>query len=73
MLSWDNQNLTHPVSQFGFINKKPVFVLSNGYYYDAYDLKITGYWAWSETIANKLPYDYNPYTNQQKLYSHTGK
>jgi hypothetical protein len=49
-----------PVSQFVFVNKRSVYILGNGYYYDVYDLKITGYWAWWETMANKLPYDYYP-------------
>jgi hypothetical protein len=51
---------TYPVSQFVFVNKRPVFVLSNGYYYGPYDLKITGYWAWWETMSTMLPYDYVP-------------
>jgi|SRR5450631_1224581 len=59
-LSWEHQKENHPVSQFVFMNKKPVYVLGNGYYYDVYDLKITGYWAWWETMANQLPYDYFP-------------
>jgi hypothetical protein len=58
MLSWENRKVKFPVSQFVFMNKKPVYVLRNGYYYDVYDLKITGYWAWWETMANKLPYNY---------------
>jgi hypothetical protein len=55
-----NKKETFPVSQFVFMRKKPVYVLSNGYYFDVYDLKITGYWAWWDTMANKLPYDYYP-------------
>jgi hypothetical protein len=51
---------THPVSQFVFIHQKPVYISGNGYYFGPYDLKITGYWARSETIANLLPYDYKP-------------
>ncbi len=61
--SWENRRVKFPVSQFVFLNKKPVYVLDNGYYYDVYDLKITGYWAWWETMANKLPYDYYPRAN----------
>jgi hypothetical protein len=63
MLSSENKKQKFPVSQFVFMNKKPVYVLPNGYYYDVYDLKITGYWAWWETMANKLPYDYYPLAN----------
>ncbi|PWT79160.1 MAG: hypothetical protein C5B59_00180 [Bacteroidetes bacterium] len=58
-----HKNETIPISQFVFINKKPVYVLGNGYYYGPYDLKITGFWAWWETIANLLPFDYN-YSNK---------
>jgi hypothetical protein len=42
------------------VNKVPVYVLSNGFHYGLNDLKITGYWAWSETLASLLPYDYQP-------------
>lgn len=49
-----------PVSQFIFIAKKPVSVLSNGAYYGPYDLKVTGFWSWWETIATMLPFDYVP-------------
>ncbi len=55
----EHESKKYLVSQFVFLSKRPVFVLDNGYYYDVYDLKITGYWAWWETMANKLPYDYN--------------
>jgi hypothetical protein len=48
---------------FVFLREQPVFVLVNVYYYKPYDLKITGYWAWSETISTRLPYDYNPSNN----------
>jgi len=48
-----------PVSQFTFISKTPVAILSNGYHYGPHDLKITGYWAWSETIATMLPFNYS--------------
>jgi hypothetical protein len=59
-LSPDGKRQKFPVSQFVFMNKRPVYILRNGYYYDVYDLKVTGYWAWWETMANKLPYDYYP-------------
>jgi len=62
-LSWEHEKETFLVSQFVFMHKKPVYVLGNGYYYDVYDLKITGYWAWWETMANKLPYNYYPGKN----------
>jgi hypothetical protein len=57
-LSKEHKHESFPISEFVFIYKRPVYVLSNGYYYKPYDLKITGYWAWSETMATKLPYDY---------------
>lgn len=49
-----------PVSQFVFIHQKPIYVMHNGYYYGPYDMKITGFWAWWETMATLLPYDYLP-------------
>jgi hypothetical protein len=59
-LSKEHKHEAYPVSQFVFVYKRPVYVLSNGYYYKPYDLKITGYWAWSETMATRLPYNYSP-------------
>ena len=59
-LSKQHKSETFPVSQLLFINKRPVFIISSGYYYGPEDLKITGFWAWWETIANLLPYDYWP-------------
>jgi hypothetical protein len=59
-LSRKHKHETFPVSQFVFINRKPIYILSNGFYYGPHDLKITGYWAWAETMATLLPYDYFP-------------
>jgi hypothetical protein len=59
-LTRQHKHESYPVSQFVFIHQKPIYVTGNGYYYGPYDLKITGYWAWSETIATLLPYDYKP-------------
>jgi hypothetical protein len=59
-LSKEHKHETYPVSEFVFVYKRPVYVLSNGYYYKPYDLKITGYWAWEENMSTKLPYDYLP-------------
>ncbi len=56
----EHRRQTFPVSQFVFINKIPVYVLDNGNYYGPHDLKITGYWAWSENVATLLPFDYSP-------------
>jgi hypothetical protein len=58
-LSKENKHQTYPISQFVFVYKRPVYVLSNGYYYKPYDLKITGYWAWEECMSTRLPYDYS--------------
>jgi hypothetical protein len=59
-LSKSNKEETYPVSQFVFLKKQPVYVISSGYYYGPYNLKITGYWAWWETMSTMLPYDYEP-------------
>jgi hypothetical protein len=59
-LSGVHKNETFPVSQLLFINRRPVFIISSGYYYGPEDLKITGFWAWWETMASLLPYDYWP-------------
>jgi hypothetical protein len=61
VLSKDNKHETFSVSQFVFINKRPVYILSSGYHYKPNDLKITGYWAWSENMSTLLPFDYRPH------------
>jgi CarboxypepD_reg-like domain len=60
VLSKDHKHEIFPVSQFVFVNKRPIFILNSGYHYKPYDLKITGYWAWSENISTLLPFDYRP-------------
>jgi hypothetical protein len=50
----------HPVSQLVFFNKRPIYILFNGFHYEPEDVKISGYWAWSETMGTMLPFDYNP-------------
>ena len=62
-LSKEHKKETYPVSQFVFINRKPVYISANGYYYGPHDLKITGFWAWWETISTMLPYNYSPDKN----------
>jgi CarboxypepD_reg-like domain len=62
-LSKDHKKETYPISQFVFVNRKPVYISANGYYYGPHDLKITGFWAWWETISTMLPYDYSPDKN----------
>jgi len=32
----------------------------NGYYEDIRDVYVENYWAWSEKMADMLPYDYKP-------------
>jgi len=60
-LNKDNKHEEFPVSQFVFVNKRPIYILNSGYHYKPYDLKITGYWAWSEKISSLLPFDYRPH------------
>ena len=62
-LSKEHRNESYPVSQFVFVNRKPVYISANGYYYGPHDLKITGFWAWWETMSTMLPYDYSPSKN----------
>ncbi len=62
-LSKEHKKETYPVSQFMFVNQKPVYISANGYYYGPHDLKITGFWAWWETMSTMLPYDYSPDKN----------
>ncbi len=62
-LSKKTKHETIPVSEFVFIDKTPVYIVRNGFYYKPYDLKITGYWAWVENISTWLPYDYYPGKN----------
>jgi hypothetical protein len=59
-LSKDHKHETYPVSQFVFVNQRPVYILKNGFLYKTDDLKVTGFWAWWETMATLLPYDYIP-------------
>ena len=59
-LNKDHKHQEFPVSQFVFINKRPIYILNSGYHFKPYDLKITGYWAWSENISTLLPFDYRP-------------
>ncbi len=70
-LSKENKKETYPISQFVFINRKPVYISANGYYYGPHDLKITGFWAWWETMATMLPYDYLPDKNNIRTISNT--
>ena len=42
------------------VNKNPISVLANGVYFEGNNFSFSGFWAWWEKIANKLPYDYIP-------------
>ena len=59
-LSVKTRHEKFPVSQFTFIGKKAIEISSNGNYYGPHDLKISGYWAWWETMSTMLPFDYWP-------------
>jgi hypothetical protein len=59
-LSKKTKHETIPVSEFVFVNRTPVYIVRNGFYYKPFDLKITGYWAWVENASTWLPYDYYP-------------
>jgi hypothetical protein len=39
---------------------RPIFLYSNGSYFDGHDLILDGYWAWSEKVATMLPSDFVP-------------
>lgn len=42
----------------------PIMVLASGNYFEGTDLITSGYWAWSEKIANLLPNEYWPVTKK---------
>ena len=46
------------MSQLYLLNERPVFIQSNGSYFDPADLLTIGYWSWSEKMATMLPFDY---------------
>jgi hypothetical protein len=54
------RNGTAMMSQIVLINGQPIEIEANGNYYDPTGLMSMGYWAWSEKIANMLPFDYKP-------------
>ena len=59
--SFKDGSVKQPVSSVIYlVNKVPVYVTSNGYYYNAQDLVLEGFWGWWEKMANMLPYDYIP-------------
>jgi CarboxypepD_reg-like domain len=54
-------SVKQPVSSIIFLpNNTPVYVTSGGYYYNAEDLIMEGFWGWWEKISSLLPYDYMP-------------
>jgi hypothetical protein len=48
------------MSQITLTTGNPVEIEANGSYFDPTNLLSTGYWAWSEKIANMLPFNYKP-------------
>ena len=42
------------------MNGSPISILANGAYFEGDSFSFSGFWAWWEKIANKLPYDYTP-------------
>jgi hypothetical protein len=56
----------HEISQIKLTGASRVEVVSNGSYYDPMHLLSFGYWAWSEKMANMLPYDFKPQTPANK-------
>ncbi len=40
--------------------EEPVYIYSNGSYYNGLDLITDGYWAWFEKVSTMLPSDYQP-------------
>jgi hypothetical protein len=48
------------MSQIILTTGKPIEIEANGSYYDPTNILSAGYWAWSEKIANMLPFDYMP-------------
>ena len=46
-------------SQLVLVNGLPIEIEANGSYYNPADLMSMGYWAWSEKIANMLPFDFD--------------
>ena len=47
-------------SDISLRSNSPVYIFSNGSYFNGLDLLIGGYWSWSEKIATMLPYDFLP-------------
>lgn len=52
------KNSTAMQSQLLLVNGLPIEIEANGSYYNPADLMSMGYWAWSEKIANMLPFDF---------------
>ena len=48
------------MSELSLVTPEPIQIQSNGAYYSPVNLVSSGYWSWSEKIANMLPFDYKP-------------
>ncbi|MBE7170800.1 MAG: carboxypeptidase-like regulatory domain-containing protein [Williamsia sp.] len=55
-----SQNNKKMMSELMLINGQPIQIRSNGNFYPPTNLLSMGYWAWSEKVANMLPFDYKP-------------
>lgn len=53
-------NNSQMMSQLTLVRPEPLHIQSNGNYAPPVNLVSIGYWAWSEKIANMLPFDYKP-------------
>ncbi len=59
-ISHEHRFEEQPVSEISLLQQHPLAVLYNGFYFGAHDLKTRKFWAWWETMATLLPYDYWP-------------
>lgn len=52
----------HPRSDVVLLQGNPIVIEASGSYFPPQELFSSGYWAWSEKIAQLLPVDFNPET-----------
>lgn len=53
------------MSEVALVGNRSVEIKSNGNFYPPSNLMTLGYWAWSEKMANILPFDYKPPASSQ--------
>jgi hypothetical protein len=64
----NSEKTAQPVTSIlSLLNNKPVYITSNGYYYDVEDLLAEGFWGWWEKLGDTLPYDYVPAARKTSL------